>query len=84
MPGFPKNVDKIIVCRYVTHIVLTKCTIRECAKYYTTEHHKVHPGTVYVYASKYFKNLYPDHPYNRILREIWRYNKRHHRRSGSI
>lgn len=84
MRGYPKGVNKNLVCRYVNHIVHTKCTIRECAEFYTTKTRKVYPGTVYVYAAKYFKAMYPDHPYNQRLRNIWAFNKKHPKRRHSV
>lgn len=84
MLGYPKDVNKNTVCRYVNYIVREKCTIRECAEYFSTETHKVYPGTVYVYTAKYFKAMYPKHPYNQYLRNIWLYNKKHPKRRHSI
>lgn len=84
MRGNQKDVNRrYVVCEYVAYIVREQCTIRECARFFTRVYkRKVYPGTVYVYASKYFKELYPDHPFNQRLRNIWEYNKKHHQRRG--
>lgn len=67
-------------CEYVAYIVQTECTIRECAKVFTKRtRKKVYPGTVYVYAARYFREMYPDHPFNQKLRNIWAYHKKHYK-----